>query len=397
MSTRKTNKQAVRNVYTGSSDLHKLTVIQLRKKLNDHNVVYDKSDKKAVLIDLCIKNDLLSRQTTVEAVAAEDNSLASLTKTVSELQKTVLSLSGNVTRLIQNNQGNNVPPSVELTETANASDSAVFSPVLAGQNQSSIEQDTKGLSKFGYAAESLPFIETIHPTVKKQILEGKDVNLASLLIPYYTGLHSDSSTTVSHKQKSDPRLNHNLSLGQFIQAFGIYKNIMCDTYPARRQELDLYERDIVDMATTYHGKGFYEYHKAFSAQAAAHLRFSNKKVDWSVRNNKLFASVFVNQSANSCSLCQSAMHLAPFCPNHLNKGTIQSAPNRTYSPSVDVRGRTRVKFNGQEICNNFNSVKGCNRSYCRNAHVCLTCKKEHSQQSCQNAKNSPPINANPQK
>ena len=173
---------------------------------------------------------------------------------------------------------------------------------------------------------------------------------------------------------------------------------MCDTYPARRQELDLYERDIVDMATTYHGKDIYEYHKAFSAQAAAHLRFSNKKVDWSVGNNKLFASVFVNQSANSCSLCQSAMHLSPFCPNHLNNGTIQNASNRIYSPSVDVRRRTPVKFNGQEICNNFNSVKGCNRSNCRNAHVCLTCKKEHSQQSCQNAKkNSPTINANPQK
>ena len=105
---------------------------------------------------------------TVEAVAAEDNSLASLTKTVSELQKTVLSLSGNVTRVIQNNQGNNVPPSVELTETANASNIAEFSPVLAGQNQSSIEQNTKGLSKFGYRAESLPFIETIHPTVKSE-------------------------------------------------------------------------------------------------------------------------------------------------------------------------------------------------------------------------------------
>lgn len=397
MSSRRTNKQTARNIYTGNSDLHKMTVMQLRKKLNDQNVVFDKSDKKAVLVDLCIQNDLLPRKTTEETVAAEDNSLASLTKTVSELQKTVLSLSGNVNRLIQNNQGNNVSSSVESTETANGSDNAPFSPVLAGLNQSSMEQNTNGLSKFGYAAESLPFIETIHPTVKKQILEGKDVNLASLLIPYYTELHSDSSTTVSHKQKPDPRLNHNLSLGQFIQAFGIYKNIMCDSYPARRQELDLYERDIVDMATTYHGKGFYEYHKAFSAQAAAHLRFSNKKVDWSVRNNKLFASIFVNQSANLCSLCQSAMHLSPFCPNQLNKGTMQNALNRTYSPTVDVRGRARVKFNGQEICNNFNSVKGCNRPNCKNAHVCLTCKKEHSQQSCHNAKNSPTSNANLQK
>ena len=68
---------------------------------------------------------------------------------------------------------------------------------------------------------------------------------------------------------------------------------MCDTYPIRRQELDLYERDIVDIATSSNGKGFDEYHKAFSAQVAAHLRFSNKKVDWSVLNNKLFASKLV--------------------------------------------------------------------------------------------------------
>ena len=54
---RKTNTQTVRNVYTGSSNLHKLAVIQLQEKLNDHNVVYDKTDKKTVLIDLCIQHD----------------------------------------------------------------------------------------------------------------------------------------------------------------------------------------------------------------------------------------------------------------------------------------------------------------------------------------------------
>ena len=67
---------------------------------------------------------------------------------------------------------------------------------------------------------------------------------------------------------------------------------MCDTNPARRQELDMYESDIVDMTTTYPGKAFYKYHKAFSTQAADHLKFSNKKVVWSIRNNKLFNSIF---------------------------------------------------------------------------------------------------------
>lgn len=48
-------------------------------------------------------------------------------------------------------------------------------------------------------------------------------------------------------------------------------------------ELDLYERDIIDMATRYPGKGFYEYHRQFSLMAASHLRFNNIMVDWSVR------------------------------------------------------------------------------------------------------------------
>ena len=38
-------------------------------------------------------------------------------------------------------------------------------------------------------------------------------------------------------------------------------------------ELDLYERDIVDMATRYGGTTFYEYHNQFSAREAAYLKY----------------------------------------------------------------------------------------------------------------------------
>ena len=79
-----------------------------------------------------------------------------------------------------------------------------------------------------------------------------------------------------------------------MKAFGIYKNDMCQAYPSCREELDMYERDIVDIGYEYGGKGFYEYHKIFSSQAAAYLRYHNIKVDWSVRNNRLFCNVFVN-------------------------------------------------------------------------------------------------------
>lgn len=78
----------------------------------------------------------------------------------------------------------------------------------------------------------------------------------------------------------------------------------------RRDEPDLYERDIVDMSNRYGGKGFYEYHETFSARAAAHLKYSNIHVDWSVWNNTLFSNIFANLRPSACYICNS--HTAGF-------------------------------------------------------------------------------------
>lgn len=228
--------------------------------------------------------------------------------------------------------------------------------------------------------------------MRKQIIESKDINLAALLIPYYTGPHADPA--VISKEKPDPRLNQELSLAQFIQAFGIYKNIMCQAYPLRRMELDLYERDIVDMATRYQGKGFYEYHKMFSAQAAAHLSYSNIKVDWSVRNKTLFCNIFTNCKVYSCYHCNSSLHMAAFCPKLTEKGyssTHRNNNSSNYNSSnriADIRGRKRVVVDGKELCNNYNSVGGCTRYRCNYLHACVICNKDHSQQDCKESKNS---------
>ncbi len=40
-------------------------------------------------------------------------------------------------------------------------------------------------------------------------------------------------------------------------------------------------------------------------------------------------------------------------------------------------------YNGKEICNNFNTSRGCNARACRNAHICLTCKQmDHAKMNC---------------
>lgn len=397
------------------------TVEQLRSELSRNNVPFRKTYKKARLMQLCRENGLVNPQnsgnmdSSTPEPSADRSEISKLTDTVAELQQTVAMLSRNMDLLIQNrslstqNDSSNATGSVitntsgriQVPELQVEPSQAVSGVSTTGQNMTTaalsglsnrneeIATSTTGTrTRFGFSVESLPFIETVHPTLRKQIIEGKDINLSALLIPYYTGYHADSSETVKGKDKPDPRLQNTLTLPQFIQAFGIYKNILCEVYPSRREELDLYERDIVDMASRYGEKGFYEYHRMFSAEAAAHLRYANRKVDWSVRNNKLFTTIFVNQRAYTCNICNSSLHVAAFCSSQLQeKG--DNSRNSINKSNKDKRGRARISFMGKEICNNFNVQAGCNYNPCRNLHICLTCKKQHPQHSCTMSKNSP--------
>ena len=168
-------------------------------------------------------------------------------------------------------------------------------------------------------------------------------------------------------------------------------------------------RDIVDMATRYSGWGFYEYHRQFSLQAAAHLRYNNIMVDWSVRNNSLFCNIFANLRPNTCNHCNSTLHLSGFCPSIVQKGTIgvnnilctfvpflrllkiphhsQGYKGNKSEFVKDSCGRSRVYHLGKEICNNFNCDRGCKAFRCNNLHVCIVCKKDHSQRDCSLSKN----------
>ena len=91
-------------------------------------------------------------------------------------------------------------------------------------------------------AEDLPKIDCVAPSVKKQILKGKDVNLAILLSSKYDlpQQHTMQSggLTVELNTKKDVRLEHNLSLEEFNLAFRKYRSIMCKAYLHRKAELE---------------------------------------------------------------------------------------------------------------------------------------------------------------
>ena len=159
---------------------------------------------------------------------------------------------------------------------------------------------------------------------------------------------------------------------------------MCSSFPHRRSELDLYQRDIVDMASRYSGHGFYEYHKKLSADVAANVRYNNTKVDWSIRNHTLFCNIFANTRPNACNVCGSTFHGTGFCGQSVSAQTTNHVNQKQTEP--DASGREIINYLGREICNNLNWARGCMFTKCRNVHVCLLCKGEHSKMSCSQAK-----------
>ena len=158
---------------------------------------------------------------------------------------------------------------------------------------------------------------------------------------------------------------------------------MTEAYPVRRAELDTYQNDIIDMATRF-PSAFYEYHKAFSARAAAMLANNNLKIDWASRDTTMYCSIFAGHRASACTVCSSLTHSAPFCPqtfpSQVNRpGTKHQSNSRLDNslPTSDVRGRPRVVFQGKEICNNFNATGGCTRLSCTFCHMCSICKSRN--------------------
>lgn len=238
----------------------------------------------------------------------------------------------------------------------------------------------------GVRSDSFTNVDIVSPTLQKQIQEGKDVNLAALLIPNYECPQkhtlSTESLEVQLSGKPDPRLNRSLSISEFLRAFGKFKRVMTSVWPDRRAEFDAYEDDIIDIHNFY-GSKFYEYHKIFSAKAAAILREKKRKVDWSKRDRDILALISAGAQVTTCKLCNSVDHTTPFCHLQLRQTDPTQTESKTRNPFTDRYGRPRFYHEGKEICNNFNGFKGCPRPNCTFAHVCSKCKAaSHSQNEC---------------
>ena len=113
-------------------------------------------------------------------------------------------------------------------------------------------------------SSALPDIEIVPANVRKDIVQGKDVNLAILLLPIKDrkNITGDRDIQIgeevfSLKGGRDNRLSRDLTISEFITAFNVYKRVMCTHYPHRRDELDTYIGQIIEISNRFPGFGFY--------------------------------------------------------------------------------------------------------------------------------------------
>ena len=238
-----------------------------------------------------------------------------------------------------------------------------------------------------------PF-SNISPRIKSQILEGRDVNLASLLLPSPECdrrlIGSDQFSAVF--RAADPRTTRTLSFCDFVIAFGLFRDTLCEAFPARMPELNAYLALISELYRRYGGSLFYEYHKAFSAKAANYLARFSTRLDWSCVDTELLVMFAGGHRALTCRLCNQVDHSAEVCPRSVLPGGGESVseseprpllpcPPAAEGPCLDSHGREVVVFNDTPICNNFNE-NVCTFTSCRFSHVCSFCKGPHSKAVC---------------
>ncbi|CAC5398460.1 unnamed protein product [Mytilus coruscus] len=285
-------------------------------------------------------NDIISKNTILE-LSANVKSLTETVKSHGEILKTVVDLQKNAT-------------GSDLSHTGT-------------QNQSS--------------AGMFPHIQTVSQTQRQNIKEGKYINLVSLLIPVNENqsdtqqIEADGSILLL--KPKDHRLQRDLSIHEYIEAFNIYKNIVCE-FEDRRVELDMFLQDIIyQMATKFKGNIFYEYHKAFAKKVAAIKSTKGLTVDWSIRDEKLYSSVCLGRAGSS-------LHSTEMCyisdtsqgkNYHSQQKRIPTTPYSKPQPvDIDPYGRPKLFHKGKEICNYYLAGNCYRGSACRYAHVDMNIK-----------------------
>lgn len=357
--------------------------VDLRNKLDGLGIKVPSSFTKSQLVSLLEENSANVVQPSASNCASYvtgepiDNSVSeslnpSMVKDLFESVKTLNETVQNQGEMINQLRNRDVTPPMD----------SLYSP----QNVANvITRSTNFAPGEKVSSNMFPHVQVVNAAQRQQIIEGKYINLASLLIPSNDNFHDtkqiNADGSVLLFKPKDARLQRDLSLSEFIEAFNIYKNVICESND-RRVEFDMYLQDIIDMAMKYKGTTFYDYHKAFAKKVAAIKETRGLIVDWSVRDEKLYSTVCTGKQVNMCGLCSSTFHITEMCPKSASKfptfsprttSNFQTTNPQNSFPKGPVNdndsyGRPKLFYKGQEVCNHF-LAGNCRRPNCRFAHI----------------------------
>ena len=350
-----------------------------------------------------VESQVRASERSQETVSRSENGGADIINNalavISGVQGTVLALQATVNKILQDKQS---PPFSSTNMLAkvyqNQGGGTSLQTVPVQHQRDWTSSQTIPMQQHGVAADLLPHLDIVSDSLRRQITEGKYVNLASLLIPEFDNpnftTNEFSGLELLRKSRRDHRLDRPLNITQFYKAFGIYKRVMCEAFPQRRLELELYEADIGNIFDRF-GSLLYQYHVQFTRKAAAYLE-KGIKIDWSKRNTELFQLIVGGAKAKLCDHCSQSDHQSQFCPSQINvpgmsdKRSEQIKGSGKYDATADKHGRPKVTYQGKEICNNFNT-KFCNFKGCPFLHVCKKCKSfSHGEFRCEAQKSPTP-------
>ncbi|KAK6182024.1 hypothetical protein SNE40_009793 [Patella caerulea] len=120
----------------------------------------------------------------------------------------------------------------------------------------------------GISSHDAPYVANTFQ-LQQQILEGKFVNFAVLLVPphieseEFRHIIDADGGEIRIKSPQSSKLNKPLSIVEYYKAYDIFRDVICKAFPGRQNEMKAYFGHITNMASTFGGSVFYEYHQAF--------------------------------------------------------------------------------------------------------------------------------------
>ena len=290
-----------------------------------------------------------------------DNVLGEVLDELKQLRAEVNSIRSKV-EIMQDLETESAPTSNIAVASAQGGDTDTSLPVnqLPGI-QAAMSANNSVIHPSPIPSSSLPLTDIVPDNVRKDIVRGKDVNLCQLLIParergsFTMGREiTIGEDTVNLKPLGDKRMSKMLTVQEFVKAFNIYKNILCEAFPHRRAELDRYMSHIIDISAKYQGFAHYEYHLEFSARAAYYKEHHNSMIDWGIIDDRLLTQIVAGRKAITCTLCGGYDHVSTFC--HL---------------AANEEGKQRDT--STIPCRFYNQKEGCGNRMCRYSHRCSSC------------------------